>query len=321
MMKMKVVHHWDTDGIASAAKLRKIFDPGAFENVSPPIGDFSFDERIEDVMRSTEDLFVVDLNLPHLVEDIERRVTFIDHHVQKSIRNAKVVQINPLVEGASADAYPSATTVISHRYDSWDILSLLGAVGDVGDKAFDIEPLRKVLESQDLTREQIKELVQLIDSNYISMDQKGVEEAVVILYEEDPKDLLDNEEWKNKVRSIEDTMEKALHRIEEFYGFAYIDFSSPYNVISKLARKATWEMGYPGSLVVNRDFNGKAQTYLRVNDSVSEEMDIPALIEEMRSLGVNAGGKKVVMGSFYDPSLTDDVLSRIKIKIQNRKEK
>ncbi len=309
---MLIIHHWDTDGICSAAKLVRILDNDKYDNLSPLIGDFEFDKRIDDALPKYDEIFVLDLNLPHIMEKMERNMIFIDHHHQPLIKNRKVTQINPLLEGRSAEEYPSATTVISDHYNSWDILSVLGAVGDIGDKAFSHHKVQLTMETAGIVKEDINRLVALIDSNYIAMDQDGVEKAVEQVLNEEPIDLLEFRKWNDNIGSIERTIDNALDSIEEINGFAYIDFDSPYNIISKVARKATWEMSYPGSLVINRGFNGKAQTYLRVNDETSNRMDIPGLIDDLKEMGVNAGGKKVVMGSIHSPELIDVVITRVK---------
>lgn len=306
------VHHWDTDGICSAALLKRIIDPDVFSNISAPIGDFSFDERIMDAIENDENIFVVDLNLPHIMEKMKKNVTFIDHHHQPAIENGLIDQINPLLKGIDARLYPSATTVISDEFSTWNMLSVLGAVGDVGDKAFEHAKVMKVMEGSNMAPESISRLVTLIDSNYITMDQEGVEGAVDIILANELKDLLEYGKWNDNVESIERAIDEALDSIIEVDGFAYMKIESTFNIISKLARKATWEMGYPGAIVLNSGFNGKAQTYFRINEATSDELDIPGLIDDLKETGINAGGKKVVMGSIYGTDKIDHVMKKVK---------
>lgn len=41
-----ILHHWDTDGIASAALLVRALSLEEFTNMTAQIGEFNFDERI-----------------------------------------------------------------------------------------------------------------------------------------------------------------------------------------------------------------------------------------------------------------------------------
>ena len=81
---MLIIHHWDTDGITSAALMIKILNLDNFVNITPPIGNFEFDDRISSEIEKSESVCVLDLNLPHEVENVkDKDVLFIDHHIQK----------------------------------------------------------------------------------------------------------------------------------------------------------------------------------------------------------------------------------------------
>lgn len=281
-------------------------------NLSPPIGDFTLDERIlKAIEEEREGIFIVDLNLPHLVEDIDKNITFIDHHHQPLIENELIEQINPIISGGSTSELPSATCVISEVHDDWDIYSLLGAVGDVGEKAYSVERYVKLLNKTGWSRDDISRLVTLIDSNYIAMDREGVEGAVDVMLENDPRDLLSYGPWKEKVARIDRTIEDTLQNIESVNGFAFMNINCNFNIISKLARIATWEMGYPGAIVLNRGFNGRAQTYFRIKNEISKILNIKGLIEDLKRMGINAGGKDVVMGSIYSLDRVDEVMEMV----------
>jgi len=82
VIPMLIVHHWDTDGVTSAALVVKALGLEDFTNLSPPIGEFRFDGRIRKAIEKAEKLYILDLNLPHEVEGIEKEIIFIDHHIQ-----------------------------------------------------------------------------------------------------------------------------------------------------------------------------------------------------------------------------------------------
>lgn len=312
---MLIIHHWDTDGICSAAKLIKELKPETYTNLSPDIGDFSFSERIREAMKDHDDVYVVDLNLPGEVKNSEKKIRFMDHHIQERIENPLVEQVNPLVEGGDPGDFPSCSVVLSEHLSSWDLLSALGAIGDIGLKALDDPRVREQVDKSGLTSKQAEKIVSLIDSNYLAVDLDSVEKAVSEVLELEPRKMLDHPEWNRKLSDIEKTIEETIESRKDVGDFCYMDMTTPYNVISKLARKAVWEMGYAGALVVNRDFHGKGQTYLRINTETAERMDMASIISRLKEMGINAGGKKEVVGSVYPKERVDEVLSLLEPEI------
>ena len=69
-------------------------------------------------------------------------------------------------------------------------------------RAFEVERVRKLLERENLSREEALRLVELIDSNYIAVDREAVEEAVGVLLVHEIKELLEYEPWIKKAEAI-----------------------------------------------------------------------------------------------------------------------
>ncbi|HIH73202.1 MAG: hypothetical protein XD43_0979 [Thermococcales archaeon 44_46] len=303
-----IIHHWDTDGITSTALLVKALGLEKFKNLSPPIGEFRFDERIRRAIEKEGEIYVLDLNLPHEVEGISKSIVFIDHHIQPRIKNPKVKQINPALGGEEA---PSASFVVSEYFNVWNAWSALGVIGDIGERAFEIPKVGELLKIEGLTRKDALRIVELIDSNYIAMDREGVEKAVGVVLENSVKGLLEYEPWIRKAESIRKAIEDALSKVEVRKGIAFIDFESPFNIISKVARKAVWELGYEGAVVVNRNFHGKAQVYFRVSPKKAEEINMGEIISQLKEKSFNAGGKREVLGCICEKNRIEEVLNII----------
>lgn len=303
-----IIHHWDTDGVTSAALLIKALNLEEFENLTPPIGEFRFDGRIKRAIKRAERVYVLDLNLPHEVEEVEKEVIFMDHHIQPRIRNPKVKQINPALEAGEAH---SASFVVSRYFDIWNAWSALGAIGDIGERAFEIQRVRELLEKEGVTKEEALRMVELIDSNYIAMERESVERAVSVLLENSVKDILRYEPWIKKSGAIEEAVQKALSEAEMRGEIAFIHFRSPFNIISKVARRAVWEVGYEGAIAVNENFHGKAQIYFRISSKMVEKVDMSQIIAELRKEGFNAGGKREVLGCICERGRIEKVLEII----------
>ena len=207
--------------------------------------------------------------------------------------------------------YPSCSLVVSEHFGLFNAWTALGAVGDIGERAFELEWVDRLLKQERLSREEALRLVELIDSNYIAMDREGVEEAVRVLLSHPLKKLLEYEPWVKKAEAIRDAIEGAVSNAGERNGFAIVHFESPFNIISKVARKLVWEMGYKGAVVVNEDFHGKAQIYFRISGEEAGRINMAEVIERVRALGTNAGGKREVLGCVCERDKIEDVLAII----------
>ncbi|WP_148882949.1 DHH family phosphoesterase [Thermococcus aciditolerans] len=300
-----IVHHWDTDGITSTAILVKALGLDEFTNLTAPVGEFRFDERIWKAVEKAERLYVLDFNVPDEVERVKIPTLFIDHHTQPRIKNPLVEQVNPSLGG---EYWPANSLVVSEHFGIWNAWSALGAVGDVGEKAFELERVRKLLDREGISREEALRLVELIDSNYIAMEREAVEEAVEVFLSHPIKELLEYEPWVKKAEAIREAIEGAVLGVEERNGFAIAHFESPFNIISKVARKLVWELGYRGAVAINGNFHGKAQLYFRISGEEAERIKVAEVIERLKSLGANAGGKREVLGCVCERDKIEDAL-------------
>lgn len=303
-----IVHHWDTDGVVSTALLVKALGIEDFINMTAPIGEFHFDEKIWNAIEKAKKLYVLDFNVPGEVEKIKIQTLFIDHHTQSKIKNSLVEQVNPSLEGRY---YPSCSLVVSEHFNIFNTWTALGAVGDIGKRAFELDWVNQLLKREGLSPEEVLRLVELIDSNYISMDREGVEKAVRVLLNTPVKRLFEYEPWITKVEAIRDAIEGAISNISDRNGFAIVRFKSPFNIISKVARKLVWERSYRGAVVINENFHGKAQIYFRISGEKANRINMSEVIERVRALEVNAGGKREVLGCVCERDKIDEVLNII----------
>jgi len=310
-----IVHHWDTDGICSAALIANMLESNGMDwkNYTPPIGKFELDNRIRKSINDFEKVFFLDLNIS--LEDIKKQVIFIDHHIQAKISKENVQYINPIIEGGrSSEDFPSATWIISTYFSLWNHLSALGVIGDKGEKIFNEkigQKVKELLKTAGLSLDDSLKLVSLIDSNYIVMDREGVENAVKEVMN-NPKHLLNHDKWLENLEKIRFEVDKARSNLEFSGNFAEIDFESGYNIISKVARLAVWKQGYSAVLAINRDFNGSAQIYFRINPSLTLRINMQNIINKLKDASFNVGGKKEVLGVICPKSRLEEVVSFIK---------
>lgn len=289
-----IIHHWDADGICSAAIVAAVLEEEGEDwvNVSLMPGIFEFDERIWKMADDAEKVFVVDLNMPESVERLQSRVFYLDHHPQKRLDRENIQHINPVVYGNQGA--PSASWVVSQHFGRWSHLSALGAVGDLGQRAFEIAEVARLLE--ELGKERALRLAALVDSPSVLGDRRGVEDAVEKLKDTHPSELLHDAEWNENLEKAEMEIGRVIDGVELKNGIACVEFSSNLNIISKVARKLVWELDYNAAFALNRDYHGFSQLYLRVKPGLAENFRIPELIDKLKKSGVNAGGKKDVAG-------------------------
>ena len=304
-----IMHHWDIDGIASTAILGRILESKgvSWENISPIIGYYTIDKELLKEVEKHDKIYILDWNIGFSeVQKIKdagvKKIVFIDHHKAQGFPKDNIVTyINPIASGKTEKEYPSASWIVSDLFSFWNYLSAFGVVGDIGLKIIIQYGLQKKIESllfeAELTLQDSLELVSLVDSNSIVGDRKGVIEAVNLLMNKDPRDLLNYKPWKRNVERIEKAIKGAIENVSEEDGVAILIIEEDMDIVSKLARKLVWGLGYKAAIVANkRPINGVLKAYLRVSPSLIDKINISGLIDELKKEGIQAGGKADVIG-------------------------
>jgi len=304
-----IIHHWDTDGICSAAML---YEKGN-ENIIPKIGNYFLEkEEIKKIANGGyEEIWVVDMALnEETMKKLARigKVKVFDHHLTKKVEGVEYV--NPILQGKNEEEYPSASWVVAeHLGRTTDLLAFLGVVGDWEERIKGTSfysHLEKFMEKSRLGFEQLHEMVYLIDANYKTGDKEEVERAVKLLYEtENPADfIIENKKWRKRKEDIDKEIERAMNGEERRMGKVRLKkMDSPYNIISTVARKI-WD-GKNYVVVVNHGFfRDKCQIYVRGENAIP-------LIKMAVEQGYVAGGKKNVMGAIVPKDECEEFVEKI----------
>jgi len=134
------IHHWDADGICSAALVKQFAkkqNPGLkLETFVPEIGNyFLTDKEIESLGKKDYEFVVIaDISLPKEIvlkikDTLNVPITFFDHHATELIE--EVEHINPVANGGTSAENPCCAYVVSKYFDkNFCIHSAIGAIGD-----------------------------------------------------------------------------------------------------------------------------------------------------------------------------------------------
>ncbi|KAA0002762.1 MAG: hypothetical protein FE048_03105 [Thermoplasmata archaeon] len=304
-----IIHHWDTDGICSAALLHNKHTT----NITPKIGNYFLEENEMEKIKKGDfkEIYVVDLALHEnslkALAEISHVKVF-DHHLTKKIDG--IEYINPILEGKSEEDYPSASWILGEVLNKKDnILSFLGAVGDWEERLKNIkfyEKLKIFMEKADITFEEMHMMISLIDSNYKIGNKEEVEKAVGMLSETNDvtASILNNEKWRRNKEIIDKEIEKALNgRGKRINNILIKEMNCKYNIISTVARKLWDKKNYV--IVINYGyFPNDCQVYVRGNDCLN-------LIQMATEKKYIAGGKKNVMGAIVPKQECDEFLNEV----------
>jgi len=299
-----IVHHWDTDGITSAAIYIKI--QGEDENFTPKIGNFYLDDEDFEYVKNSEKVVILDMNLPEAAKLCKYADVYIyDHHRATKVKCAKE-HYNPYLKGIN---YPSCTTVLMERFSyPPDYLVALGIVGDRGPDVKNIEEwkiIEKVLHSERLSLNDLMLAVELLDSSFRMNKREEVIENVHLVLQ-GIKDVLESEKHHKNLEFISREVESWSMRAKDFGRYMYLEMESPYMITSAVTRRVSWRTKKP-TIVVNHKAD-RDEFYIRFPNH--KHSAIP-LIEFARNMGYNAGGKKEVMGAILPKGEGEKFFARI----------
>lgn len=289
-----IIHHWDTDGLCSAALLLKHFQKLNQEidlKYRPPIINNYFLTDLELVQIKKENfdfIIAVDINFPpktiQQLQEITENFYWFDHHHQ----------IEPVkAEGKQDAEYLSCAHLVSDYLASPD--SLLAVYGMVGDKEEKVKTDPLVVEVQKKYNLRFTDLMQaktLIDSNYILDSYRGMEETVQIL-QHTPLEVLENKKLQENVFKIQEEQARVTQSKPEINKeiFTYT-LESPYNILSAVSRILA--KNNPNKIIINsQSKGGQSNLYVR---TAREDIDLRKLLAAVKKKGYQSGGKKEVLG-------------------------
>jgi hypothetical protein len=309
--KTLLIHHWDTDGICSAALLinfLKNLDNSIFvTNRSGQLGLYWLDDKeIDEIVNGNYSaIAIVDYNIPALyIKKLQDKthcpILFFDHH--KQVKISDIFHYNPLLDGASESEFPSTSWVISQFLGrSTDFLALLGAVGDretlIKECPAVWQELNTWSQSYKLPFEDFLLIARLLDTNYMMGDIKEVEAAVpfVAANSNNPAAVLNNKKWQENLRLIDQEIKTQLKKpnVYEDRWLLAKRICTKYNIISTVTRKLVWEDKCHIALVMNEEGpSGYSQIYVRNNLG----LDFTGIIKTAKREGFSVGGKQDVVG-------------------------
>jgi len=321
-----LVHHWDADGIASAAIIAESHENA--KNYCPPIGLFKVNktvlDEIERRISGKEDLILIlDWNIPFEdAEKIERKfrvkVALIDHH-HKDTTPPKPAYYNPVAYGESEANYPSTTwTIIKALGRQLDLKVLLGVFGDLEEQATKLkiyhEEIKPYMDEKKYTIEDLISAAKRLNACGRTGDRKLVEKSVwkLINHNDDLKSILKDEEWRRTQATIEEELSKIIiDRREAFFGNIIVKkFSSPYNITSEVARKLA-KLNPKSIIVVLNQSEKLAEAEIYVRRGSMLNVKLTQIINKLRKAGLEAGGKEAVFGVKVAHSKVEEALKLI----------
>lgn len=317
-----LIHHWDTDGICSAALLLEHIGREDIVTWTPPLGTFYLTDPHILMTHNYDNVIVCDIALPksNIAKIAEKtKLIFIDHHHQDPIHG--ILHINPVANGADGNDYPSNTWVIKELLElPISLKIILGIVGDREEKIKENirfwEIIQKFLKKEMIKFDELLSLVYRIDSNYKVRDRESVSKAPheLIKYKS-KKEILSNVKWQKNQVKLDEKIKMVLNEPPEIVDGVQVKIlNTPYAIISQVTRRLAWGTGKDTIVVNTGFFEENDQFYSRSNN-----VDMHKLIVKAKEHGFNAGGKSDVIGAIIPKKMTKQFQSEAIQYIKNNK--
>lgn len=310
-----IIHHWDTDGIVSAAILRNYFaehyPDKTVELFVPEITNYFLTEEQFAYLQAQHYDFVLtcDFNLPadmvqRLAELWPDQVYFFDHHHHDQPYDT-VHYYNKL--------HPACASYICEVLGlPCDLLPVIAMVGDreegIQQDATFYPYVQAVVADNNITFSELLQIRELIDSNYIMDDYAGIMETIKLV-QDDPLAVLNDVRLQTNLSTIAQTVEQYVTQPPQQLSnvVSAWEISTKYNVLSHITRHLS--RAYPDKIIFTRQRKGDQTTcYIRRRTLA---FDVRQMIEFAHSLGLNSGGKEEVAGIIIPQARLEEFLPKI----------
>ena len=308
--RIAIIHHWDADGIASAAMMINWANERGIEcaNAAPPIGDYSdYASTVSGLGAWKPDVVVLGLDLAvtgSALQSLARqsspsRLVWVDHHSNPPSPPEGPVFLHPSF--IPADHPPSNAWFLAKLLSiPPGLLGSIGTCGDLGRTIASHPVAAQIAETAfelGLTLDQLLSLADLIDSSYRVGSHPDVEKAPRTLAQNagHVEDLLNNKTWRANKLAVDREMHKLMSEGHERHGaVAMRTIRTRMHLASIVARQMALQEAGRAKAVIVRNLWGESVTfYIRRADP---QLDLTPFIALGQGMGYSAGGKPEVVG-------------------------
>ncbi|MGC8566455.1 MAG: DHH family phosphoesterase [Caldisphaera sp.] len=305
-----VIHHWDADGVISAATLATYIGQ-ELEFESPPF-EYKIDENYLEMLSTKAEnhdtIVILDLNLPSkylvsLSAKLGKPVISIDHHTTNDTpKSVSVIYYNPAKNGDPEGLWPSAAHVIASLTGSYDPLLISSSiVGDLDNAAKNNKVFKKYMNEIGLDPIDDFEMplncslqiwgaeamgkIDIIKTLPSSLAYGGLDPCYALL--SDPVLTTLRLEAEEELNSLINKTENKLEKIKENIYFAKIDGKA--RLISKISREISYK--HPNDIIMIgylAKSTGNASIYIRTR---KDDINLFSMLENLKNLGYQVGGK------------------------------
>lgn len=288
--RIVVVHHWDADGVSSAALLAGALSVAGF--AVPRIGFYSASAVPLDVIRETapDVVVLVDYGISDvyaLEGALGVPVAVLDHHISKA---QGPYVCNPVVSGLGGESdWPSASYLVWRLFGGPADFAALGIVGDLG--WLPGLDLGRWLPGYGRDVEAVRQAADLIDSCYRAGDYGCIERARGLLTDGLERVLSDSY-LADVRRRVWDEYERVLSTAEpEKLGDVFLYRISTNSYITSLLGRSLAVKHKGGVVVLVNWVRSLGVGYIYVR---GVGRDLRYALEQLRARGLKVGGKESV---------------------------
>jgi hypothetical protein len=326
-----IIHHWDTDGIASASLILRSLNQELPVYV-PRIG--GYDHTSLPVLRERT-ILILDYGIPGYELDKYYEITrsdiyVIDHH-KVITPSPNITYCNPVAAGLGGEReYPACSKLILEvKLKEWSLQDkVIAALGVMGDLApyYDsktshpgLEWASKIAERAGVSVSELRSYVDIIDSSYRMIDEDCIIELVYNIKEKGVKGVEESEcayrnydRMKTAMTAIEDLLRKEMEK------GSMLVYSLKYDmyVTSAIGRKLASEN--PEKIVFLIHTIPKLNIGFLYIRSITRKLT--GLRKQFEQLGFKTGGKEKVVVVEYKPGMENKLLhiiENLEGKVQN----
>ncbi|RLF18968.1 MAG: hypothetical protein DRZ82_07235 [Thermoprotei archaeon] len=300
--RVAIIHHWDTDGVASAVLISECFPDKCFSYHIPRIGLYGLEAiDVQDIKKAYPDIIIiVDYGITkdvveQLKHKVKKEVIVIDHHLTDLEGD---LLCNPIGIIHDEDLYPSTTWLIKELFkvrQHMDIIAL-GVIGDYGkylEQSILSNIIGNMIKEEGLSINQLVRASQLIDSCYRVGDYEGIHHAREVLKSRGIIGILEDKTLHKNLNCVNKEIERILLSIkpvEVRKPLRIFEVETKNYITSYLGRELSYR--YKDEVIVM--INYVKNLDLRYIYVRSYKYDLSKALKKLKDRGLCIGGKNHV---------------------------